>query len=80
MSGGTVNSARIGITGVAESAYRAMNAENALKGQSLNDSTIDAAVQNITEGVSVMGDHYASEKYRSHLAHVYTKRALKKLS
>jgi len=80
MSGGTVNSIRIGITGVSESAYRALAAENALKGQTLNNDTIESAVTNITEGVSVMGDHYASEKYRSHLAHVYTKRALKKLS
>jgi len=27
----------------------------------------------------VMSDHYASQKYRTHLASVYVKRALKKL-
>ncbi len=79
MSGGTVNSVRIGITGVSESAYRAMTTENALKGHTLNNDAIESSVTNITEGVSVMADHYASEKYRTHLAHVYVKRALKKL-
>ena len=80
MNGNSINSIRIGITGVGESAYRAMNAENALKGQQLNGEAIDSVVQNLTEGVSVMSDHYASEKYRTHLAQVYVKRALKKLA
>lgn len=79
MSNGVVNSVRIGITGVGESAYRAMGVEKALKGQSLNADTIAAAVQGVTDGVDVMSDHYASEKYRTHLAHVYVKRALMKL-
>jgi len=80
MSGNAVNSVRIGITGVGESAYRAMNVEKALKGQSLNAESVETAVQNVTDGVSVMGDHYASEKYRTHLAHVFVKRALNKLA
>ncbi len=79
MDGGIVKSARIGLTGVAESAYRPMSVESALTGKPLNAETIDAAVQNVTEGVSVMSDHYASEKYRTHLAHVFVKRALKNL-
>lgn len=80
MSGGTINVVRIGITGVSESAYRPMAAENSLKGQPLNSDAIESAIVNITDGVSVMGDHYASEKYRTHLAHVYVKRALKNLA
>ncbi len=80
MSGDTVSSIRIGITGVGESAYRAMGVENALKGQTLNSESIEASVQNVTEGTDVMSDHYASEKYRTHLAHVYVKRALMKLA
>lgn len=79
MDAGMIKTVRIGVTGVGESAYRAMNIENALSGQALNASTIEAAVNNATEGVSVMSDHYASEKYRTHLAHVYIKRALMKL-
>jgi len=79
MDGGVVKSARIGITGVGEAAYRAMNVEKALVGQALTAESIEAAVQNVTEGIEVMSDHYASQKYRTHLAHVYVKRALKKL-
>jgi len=45
----------------------------------LNAETIDANVNNVTEGKAVMSDHYASEKYRKHLTEVYVKRALKKL-
>lgn len=80
MEGQTVVSARIGLTGVADAAYRVQNVENALAGKALNTDTIDAAVQDVTEGVSVMSDHYASEKYRSHLAQVFVKRALNRLA
>ncbi|MFK8004916.1 MAG: xanthine dehydrogenase family protein subunit M [Saprospiraceae bacterium] len=79
MDGGVVKSVRIGMTGVGEAAYRAMNVEKALVGQALTTESIEAAVQNVTEGIEVMSDHYASQKYRTHLAHVYVKRALKKL-
>lgn len=79
MDGKKVNSARVGLTGVADAAYRAENVERALAGNELNNTTINAAVQNVAEGVSVMSDHYASEAYRTHLAHVFVKRALKKL-
>lgn len=79
MDGGTVKSVRIGVTGVGEYAYRAMNVEKVLTGQALTEESIDDAVTNATEGIEVMSDHYASQKYRTHLAHVYIKRALKKL-
>ena len=79
MDGGVVKSARIGITGVGESAYRPMNVEKALVGKALNSDTIEAAVSNVTEGIEVMSDHYASAKYRTHLARVYVKRALRGL-
>lgn len=77
--GDTVVSARIGLTGVADAAYRAKHVEKALAGKALNEASIDAAVQHVTEGVAVMSDHYASETYRSHLAHVFVRRALQKL-
>lgn len=74
-----VISARIGITGVADKAYRAENVEQALAGKELNGASIEEAVQNVTQGISVMSDHYASENYRAHLAHVFVKRLLRKL-
>ena len=79
LDGKKVASARIGLTGVADKAYRAENVEKALSGKELNDASIEEAVQNVTEGIAVMSDHYASEKYRSHLAHVFVKRLLKTL-
>jgi len=79
LDGEVVKSARIGITGVGEFAYRPMNVEKALIGKPFNGETIESAVANVTEGVEVMSDHYASQKYRTHLVHVYVKRALEKL-
>jgi len=79
VDGGVVKEARVALTGVSESAYRATSVEKALVGKALTAENIDAAVGDVTEGRDVMSDHYASEKYRTHLASVYTKRALKKL-
>ncbi len=77
--GGNVADVRIGLTGVSESAYRASSVEKALSGNTLDDGLIESAVADVTEGNAVMSDHYASEKYRKHLAGVYVKRALRKL-
>ena len=79
IDGGVVKEARVALTGVSESAYRATAVEKALVGQAFTAETIEAAVGDVIEGRDVMSDHYASEKYRTHLAGVYVKRALKKL-
>ena len=79
MDGKKVASARIGLTGVADKAYRVENVEQALAGKELNEATIEEVVRNVTDGIAVMSDHYASENYRSHLAHVFVKRLLRKL-
>lgn len=80
MDGSVVKNLRIGITGLAEYAYRPMDVEKALIGKELTEENIIAAVDSIANGVAVMGDHYASEKYRTHLAKVYAKRALLRLT
>jgi carbon-monoxide dehydrogenase medium subunit len=64
----------IAFTGVSSSAFRDAAAEK-LAGR-LDASAIEAASKAAAEGVSVLGDHFASEKYRKHLAKVYLKRAL----
>jgi len=69
-----IESASVGITGVAASAYRARAVETALKGQPL--STIATAAQHAADGVDALGDIYASSDYRKHIACVYTRRAL----
>ncbi len=79
MDGNVVKALRIGVTGLAEVAFRPMEVEKELIGKELTEANIDAALGTIANGVSVMGDHYASEKYRTHLAKVYTKRALLRL-
>ncbi len=76
---GTVSNARVGITGVSDHAYRATSVEKTLAGKALSIDSIETAVGDVTEGNMVMSDHYASEKYRSHLGTVFVKRALKKL-
>ena len=46
----------------------------------LTEETIAAAVNAAINGMNVLGDHFASEEYRKHLAKVYLKKALKLLS
>ncbi len=72
--GANLESAAIGITGVAPNAYRATAVENALRGKAAG--AIPSACDFATDGVEVMGDYFASSEYRSHIARVYTRRAL----
>lgn len=77
LDGGNVRNVRVALTGVADHAYRVTTVENALIGQPLNADSIAGALANgVTEGHSVLSDHYASEEYRSHLAKVYVGKAL----
>ncbi len=73
---GACASAGIGITGVASKAYRASAVEKALVGKALDQQSIAAAAEHAADGVSVNGDLYASDAYRTHLAKVYTRRAI----
>ncbi len=63
----------VGITGVADSPYRASGVESAYNGDA------HAAAEHAVDGVEVMGDHFASSEYRTHLAKVFTERALNAL-
>ena len=66
----------IAFTGVSDNAFRDSNAENVVSGKAINDASITEAVNVAVQNVDVMGDHYASEEYRKHLAKVYLKKAL----
>jgi carbon-monoxide dehydrogenase medium subunit len=70
----------IAFTGVSDNAFRDNGAENAVSGKPLNDETIAASANAAIANVSVLGDHYASEEYRRHLAKVYLKKALNTVS
>lgn len=74
--GGNVTAARVAFNGVSSKPFRDMGIEKGLKGNALNADTIAAATKNAAAEVSVMSDHFASEKYRRHLAGVYARRAL----
>lgn len=66
----------IAFTGISDNAFRDTNAENAISGKAINDASISDAVNAALQQVDIMGDHYASEEYRKHLAKVYLKKAL----
>jgi carbon-monoxide dehydrogenase medium subunit len=66
----------IGITGVGSKAYRARTVENALKGQKLDRALISSAAGKAAAGLDALGDLHASAEYRTHLAAVYTRRAI----
>lgn len=77
-SDGTVESARIAVTGAPSKATRATAAENALMGKKLDAEAIAAAAKVAADGLEINGDHFASEEYRRHLVSVLTERALKR--
>lgn len=66
----------IAFTGVSENAFRDSSAENEVSGRPLNNESITAAANAAVNNVSILGDHFASEEYRKHLAKVYLKKAL----
>lgn len=63
------DSVKIGVTGVADTPYRATAVEEAYNGN--NDAAAHAV-----DGVEVMSDHFADAEYRTHLAKVYVRKAL----
>jgi len=67
----------VGITGVADRPYRAFSVEKALRGQKLSEKIIEEAAARVTDGVDVAEDIHASKKFRSHLARLYTGRAIR---
>lgn len=70
----------IAFTGVSDNAFRDNNAEAAISGKAINDDSIAAAANVAVQNENVLGDHYASEEYRKHLAKVYLKKALQAVS
>lgn len=73
---GTCRDIAIGVTGVADKAYRAQNAEEMLRGRKLDVGLMEEAAAEVTRGIDVIEDINGSKEYRSHLAAVYTVRAI----
>jgi carbon-monoxide dehydrogenase medium subunit len=77
VSGGTIVSARVGLTGAASHAQRLTNVEQALEGQPLTTSTIEGAAKVAGEGLGELNsDLHASADYRRAMIQVFTRRAL----
>jgi carbon-monoxide dehydrogenase medium subunit len=71
-----VATARVGVTGVGEVAYRAQACEAALVGQEPSPQRLREAAAQAAAGVEPLEDVYASGEYRSYLTSLYAERAL----
>jgi carbon-monoxide dehydrogenase medium subunit len=76
-SNGTVEDARVGLTGVGTKPTLALGVGSALVGTDGSDEAVKAAAEHALEGVTVLEDLYGSVEYKSHLAKVFVARALK---
>jgi carbon-monoxide dehydrogenase medium subunit len=77
MNGGTVVSARIGVTGATSHAQRLAGVERALADRPLSKETIAAAAEVAAEGLEgINSDIHASVDYRRAMVPVFTRRAL----
>ena len=76
--GGNCTAARIGVTGAADTPFRAIDVENALVGKALDEQTISAATAKVADPADLLSDLSASAEYRAHLCSVLAKRALQK--
>lgn len=74
---GTIQSARVALTGASTYATRMANVESALAGKPLSKATIEAAATVAGQGIdSINSDIHASEDYRRAMIPVFTRRAL----
>lgn len=76
-SNGTVEDARIALTGVGTKPMLAAGSMEAFIGSDGGDVAIAAAADRATEGVTLLEDLYGSEEYKAHLAKVFVARALR---
>jgi aerobic carbon-monoxide dehydrogenase medium subunit len=75
-SGGKIESAAVGITGLGPKAFRAEGVEKALKGNKASASLFADAARHAHRGIEPLGDLHASSDYRREMAVVFTRRAL----
>lgn len=73
---GTIESVRIGITGVGDIAYRASGVEGVLSGTACDAVDIRAAADHASDGQMVGSDIHADRAYRTAMAKVCTRRAI----
>jgi aerobic carbon-monoxide dehydrogenase medium subunit len=77
VNSGTIQSARVGLTGAGTHGTRLSSVEAALAGKPLSKATIDAAAQSAGADIKdVNSDIHAGEAYRRAMIPVFTRRAL----
>jgi carbon-monoxide dehydrogenase medium subunit len=67
---------RLGLTGIANSAFRDQGVEAALEGQVAGAEVFKSAAAGAAAEAELLSDAFAGEDYRRHLARVYARRAL----
>ncbi len=70
---------RIGLGGVAPTPFRAVNAEELLKGSPLSDDIIEKAGKTASEEARPLSDVHGSADYRRKMVDVFVKRALRQV-
>ncbi len=75
-SGGTVSHVRVGVTGVADHAYRASAVESTLMGSDGGSAAIAAAAAHAADGQEVNSDIHADREYRTAMATAFTRRSV----
>jgi carbon-monoxide dehydrogenase medium subunit len=79
LESGTIQSARVGLTGASTHATRLTNVEDALAGKAASAENIASAAGLASAGVGdINSDIHASEEYRRAMVAVFTERALQK--
>ena len=76
LEGGAARDVAVGVTGIADRAFRAAAVEEALRGKKLTEEAVRQAVTGIAKGRELLSDIHASQEYRAHLAVVYARRAI----
>ena len=66
----------IGVGGATDKAYRPEGVEQKLRGKKLDAKLIEEAAARVVDGIDVIDNINGSKEYRSHLARVYTARAI----
>lgn len=75
-SNGTVEDARVALSGVSTKPVLAPGVAEAIIGTDGSAAAIQAAAGRAAEGIAILEDLYGSEEYKAHLATVYAARAL----
>ncbi len=76
-SNGSIEDARVGITGVGTRPSLLASVGEAIIGTDGSDQAIEAAAEHALDDLTLLEDLYGSEEYKGHLAKVYVRRALR---